>query len=329
MEKYNICFSLDSNYVEQLLVSITSILKNAEENDNIVLHILDGGLSLCDKKNIENLKEIKSFEINYILMNNADFKDCPMLCAMNKNFDNYHVTLPTYFRFKLSEVLPNIDKVLYLDCDVIVRKSLKDLFNIDISENSIAMIKDAVSDNEAKRLNLNNYFNAGVMLINLDFWRKNDIQNKLFEFAKNNKDIILWQDQDVINCVLNDSILELSNKFNYQYFLYKEIDFEAYQKCSILHLAGAFKPWLNPLKHFVYDEYYFYLSFTPYKNKIIEYERKSFGKYLKNNIGYNFDSIMLVADEFELAMQAEEIYPQKEHKCFCRKFFGLFKKGGK
>ena len=329
MEKYNICFSLDSNYVEQLLVSITSILKNADEKDKIVLHILDGGLSKNDKQKIEERKEIKPFEINYIPINKADFKDCPMLCDMNKNYDNYHVTIPTYFRFKLAEVLPNLDKVLYLDCDVIVKTSLKELFSIDISENSILMVKDAVSENEAKRLNLPNYYNAGVMLINLDFWRKNDVQNKLFEFAKNNKDIILWQDQDVINCVLNDSIKELPNKFNYQYFLYKEVDFEEYKNCTILHIAGAFKPWLTPLEHFVYDEYYFYLSFTPNKDKILEYKRKGFGRYLKNNIGYNFDSIMLIADEFELAIQSEEIYKKEEKKNIFQKFINIFKTGDK
>lgn len=326
MEKYNICFSLDSNYVEQFMVSVVSILKNADADDNINLYVLDGGLTLKHKQDIEKLKEIKPFEINYIQMDNNEFKNCPMLCDMNKNFDDYHVTVPTYYRFKLAEVLPYLDKILYLDCDVIVKTSLKDLFDIDISQNSILMAKDVNSETEAKRLGLDNYYNAGVMLINLDFWRKNDVQNRLFEFAENNKDIILWQDQDVINCVLNTSIKELPNKYNYQYFLYKEIDFEECKNCSILHLAGAFKPWLKPLEHFLYDEYYFYLSFTPYKDKIIEYKQKSFGKYLKNNIGYSFDNIMYVADEFELAIQSEEIYKKEDNNCICKKVFGLFKK---
>jgi lipopolysaccharide biosynthesis glycosyltransferase len=188
------------------------------------------------------------------------------------------------------------------------------------------MAKDVNSEKEAKRLGFDNYYNAGVMLINLDFWRKNNVQSKLFEFAENNKDIILWQDQDVINCVLSSSIQELSNEYNYQYFLYPEINFEEYKNCSILHLAGAFKPWLKPLEHFIYDEYYFYLSFTPYKDKIIEYKQKSFGKYLKNNIGYSFDNIMYVADEFELAIQSEEIYKKEDNNCICKKVFGLFKK---
>lgn len=326
MEKYNICFSLDSNYVEQFVVSATSILKNAKADENICLYILDGGLTKTHKEYIEQLKEIKPFEINYIQMDNSEFKNCPMLCDMNKKFDDYHVTVPTYYRFKLAEVLPKIDKILYLDCDVIVKTSLKEIFDINLDDFSLAMIKDVNWENEAKRLNLNNYFNAGVMLINLDFWRKNDIQKKLFEFAQNNKDIILWQDQDVINCVLKDSIKELPNKYNYQYFLYKEPDFEEYQNCSILHMAGAFKPWLKPLNHFIYDEYYFYLSFTPFKNKIIEYKCKSFGKYLKNNVGYSFDNIMFVADEFELAIQAEEVYKKEDNNCICKKVFGLFKK---
>ena len=127
MEKYNICFSLDSNYVEQFVVSATSILKNAKADENICLYILDGGLTKTHKEYIEQLKEIKPFEINYIQMDNSEFKNCPMLCDMNKNFDDYHVTVPTYYRFKLAEVLPKIDKILYLDIDIMFNGDIKNI----------------------------------------------------------------------------------------------------------------------------------------------------------------------------------------------------------
>ena len=79
MQEYNICYSLDSNYAEQLAVSLASILKNADVEDNINIYILDGGLSEEDKKNIELLKNIKDFSLNYIQVSNDDIKECTLL----------------------------------------------------------------------------------------------------------------------------------------------------------------------------------------------------------------------------------------------------------
>ena len=120
MQEYNICYSLDSAYVEQLAVSIASILKNADINENINFYILDGGLTKKDKKEIESLKNIKNFNIEYLSVNSSDFSDYPLLKKDNIDYKDYHVTLPTYFRFKLPGLLNSLSKVLYLDCDVII-----------------------------------------------------------------------------------------------------------------------------------------------------------------------------------------------------------------
>ena len=65
MEKYNICFSLDSNYVEQFLVSATSILKNAKVDENICLYILDGGLTKIHKENLDMIGFSFSFDMDF------------------------------------------------------------------------------------------------------------------------------------------------------------------------------------------------------------------------------------------------------------------------
>ncbi len=285
MREYNICYSLDSQYTEQLCVSLVSILKNSDENDNHNFYILDGGLTDKDKYDIELLKNIKNFNIRYIQMDNKLFSDCPLLRGTDEKYKDYHVTIPTYYRFELPEVLPNIGKVLYLDCDIIVRGSLKELFEIDLADKSAGMILDSDSSKEAGRLHLKQYRNAGVMLINLDYWRKNKVKEKLYKYAKQNKAEILWQDQDIINCVLEDTILTLDRKWNYQYFGYEEIDNKEAAGCEILHLSGRFKPWLIPFEHPVYDCYYYYLTFTPRRKKVLEYKLEGSGKHLKNNIG--------------------------------------------
>lgn len=300
MQEYNICYSLDSNYAEQLAVSIASILKNADIDDNINIYILDGGLNKDDKNKIELLKNIKPFNIEYLSVNEKEFKDCPLLAKQGEQHKDYHVTLPTYFRFKIAELLPKLSRVLYLDCDVIIRTSLKKLFETSLNNCSVAMVLDAESPKESKRLNLKKYYNAGVMLINLDYWRKNNVEQQLFNCAKDNQDIILWQDQDIVNISLNQSIKELDNVWNYQYFQYENIISEELANISILHLAGRFKPWLMPFESNIYDEYYYYLLFTSWKNNVLVYKQNSFGKHLKNQIGGSVTNIQINATDEDI-----------------------------
>ncbi len=300
MHEYNICYSSDSNYAELLAVSIVSILANSDIRDNFNFYILDGGLIDEDKEKINSLKSVKDFNINYIPINAEEFKNCPVKTRSMKDDIELFITVPTYFRLKLSELFPNLDKVLYLDCDILARGSLWDLYNTDITDYANAMVLDAEYNSNAKRLGINKYYNAGVTLMNLDFWRKNDISSKCFEFIKNNKDKILWHDQDVVNVVLKDNIKEIDRQWNFQYFQYEDIDSKSLPDCKIIHLAGRFKPWIISFEHVIYDIYYHYLSYTPWKNKEIEYRLNSSGKYLKNNVGGKKTNIVLMTTDNDL-----------------------------
>lgn len=294
--QYNICYSFDSNYVEQFMVSVVSLLANADKDECFDIFVLDGGLTKTDKAVIESLKKsYKNFSLKYLSVNEKDFKNCPLLKEKSQEFKHYHVTLPTYFRFKLPSILGKINSVLYLDCDVIIRGPLKDLFSIDLKNMAAAMVKDVESDSEAKRLGLKNYFNAGVMLINLDYWRKNKIEDNLFEYTKTHTDEIKWQDQDILNCVLNENIKAIDTKWNYQYFLYDEVNTNDLNEAEILHLSGRFKPWLLPFEHPIYDIYYSYLYETPFFKKAAEYKLKSIGRFIKNNTGGRETNILLNA----------------------------------
>ena len=300
MLEYNICYSSDSNYAEQLAVSMASVLSNAKKQENINFYVLDGGLSTQDKQNIELLKNIKDFSINYVEINEDDFKSCPILKDKDEKYSSYHVTLPTYFRFKLASLLPNVGKILYLDCDVIVRNSLEEFYTMPVKDSAALMILDAESKQESKRIEYKNYFNAGVMLINLDYWRKNNVEKRLFDYAKENADTILWQDQDVINIVLQNEIKKVSEKWNFQYFLYEKIDVKKLSEIKVFHLAGRFKPWLIPFEHPVYDYYYYYLFMTPWKNKAIQYKEMAMGKTLKDNIGGRNTNILVNATDADI-----------------------------
>jgi len=285
MKEYPICYSLDLNYLEQFSVSAASVLTNADDDENIKFFVLSSDLNEDAEKKIELLKKIKNFNIEYIKINSCEFETMPMLKERGGIYSDYHVSKPTYYRFMLPSLLKDMPEILYLDCDVIIKGSLKSLFETDIKNAAAAAVIDAESQKEASRLGISKYFNTGVMLINLDYWRTNDISAKLFDYAQKNRAEILWQDQDILNAVLDNEIAELPYTWNYQYFQYENPSFIKAANCIILHLAGRFKPWIIPFESDIYDEYYEYLKLTPFKNKILQYRLNSAGRRLKNNTG--------------------------------------------
>ncbi len=295
---YDICFSCDNAYCEQLAVAIASIIENSESDEAFNFYILDGGISEYNKSRFLKLKKIKDFNITFIGVDYDEFIDCPMLKDKNSAYSNYHVTKPTYFRYKISSFLPELDKVLYMDCDIIALSSLKELYTLNLNDNYVAMTRDIDNEKESKRLSLSAYFNAGVMLINLKKWRECNIEQELFKFTKQNEDTLLWQDQDVFNLVFKEKILDLENIWNFQidHTLHSDVLNEEYQTIKILHFSGRHKPsllnyngcpafelyyayliriaWLDNMYNCKYKQISYILEKEIYKGKIAQETRK-------------------------------------------------------
>lgn len=288
MCEYNICFNADNNYTEQIGVAIASILKNSDKNEKFNFYVLDGGFTKDSKYQIKELTKIKDFKISFIKMDIEDFKKCPLLKDHNKDFSHYHVPTSAYFRYKIASTFTKLDKILYLDCDIVVLGSLKEMYEADLSGKYAAMVPDVESENEAERLGLPFYCNAGVMLINLAKWREDNIEEKLFDYTEKSKEKILWQDQDVINAVLKDKIKVLPRKWNFQFFQYDPARYEGlyekYYEYTIIHFAGRFKPWTNEVVHPLFNEYYSYLMLTPWKNNLVKYKKQAFDKFFRSDL---------------------------------------------
>ncbi len=307
MPVYDICFSADDNYSEQLAVAITSIIKNSSNDEIFNFYILDGDISEYNLSRLNDLKRFKDFNIKFIKMNYGDFETCPMLKDKDESYCDYHVTKPTYFRFKIPSLFPDLDKILYLDPDIIVSDSLKELYNTTLNDFYCGMILDVDYKKEAERLNLKDYFNAGVMLINLKKWREDNIEQKLFDFVKNKSEILLWQDQDVFNLVFENKTLKLSEKWNYQ-IPKEDFDndkklFEKLKNVVILHFAGRFKPWLNFCGSAVFEIYYNYLLQINWLDNLYKYKQEFFLHNLKKELG---DDLVIE--------KVEKIYKYIEYK---------------
>lgn len=180
-----------------------------------------------------------------------------------------------WYRLFLPNLLDDeIKKVLYLDTDTIIAGQITDLFDLDMTDYSLAGCKDIMSFGKGifRRLGYAyeyGYVCSGVMLLNLDYFRKNDLAKKIFDFAKANSEIINFPDQDAINCVCHSSTLHLPLKYDILAPFLSDKDFfcqhteevaEILEDPRIIHYAGC-NPWKKEVRrHYYHDVFWKYAN---------------------------------------------------------------------
>ena len=172
-------------------------------------------------------------------------------------------------RLNISNILVNVDKLLYLDCDVIVTNSLKELFEMDINDNYVIAVEDGnlnsvLSYKKMNGLTENNtYFNSGMLMINNRLWINDNIDQKFYDdYLKYG--ITSYADQDILNRVLKDKVIITDIKWNF--LSYKKIHNSApnISEVNIIHYVSN-KPWTeNISKGFFADEFWKYYQLTPW-----------------------------------------------------------------
>ena len=251
----NICLACDDNYAPLAGVSIASFLKNSKENEYFNFYILDNEIKQNNKDKILSLKSIKDCNIEFIKVDKSKFEN--LYLPQKKGY----LSISSYYRFVISEIFKNIDKILYVDCDVIATSSINDFYNIDLNDNFVAVIKDTSCEENQQRLGFAKdeiYFNAGVLLINLKQWRENNISQKLFDALNNGLD-----DQDILNIVLKGKKIIVDNKWNWQG---KAKNYKEKTPPSLIHFITAYKPWITGSKQGFNNEYFKALKCTPWNN---------------------------------------------------------------
>ena len=236
-------------------VFMTSVCVSNTCND-ITFYVVSDSLSDDDKVKLTDavIKYNKNIEFESLNLNKL--KDFPV-----RKGD--HISLATYYRLLLPVILPeSVNKVLYADCDMLVVDNLKDFYDTDISNYSVAMTADMFYDDDKITTRLlydvkDHYFNAGMLLINLKWWRKNDIAKKVIAFVIEHKELCLAHDQDALNAVLHGTILRAPSRYNIQLdflrknpsnMIIKDDDVlkeslnSPHSPC-IIHFTGPSKPW--------------------------------------------------------------------------------------
>ena len=188
--------STDDKFVQHCIIMLTSLVIH---NRDVRIYILTEKL---DKKNIQLIKdEILPYgvDLHFIQVDSDIIKSLPM----PETDTLKHISYATYYRLLMGKILPKDEnKVIYLDCDIIINHSIQELWNTDINKYALGAVIQIGDNEDCQRLGISEgkgYFNAGVLLINLDYWRSHNIEERLLEYIATHREKIKFHDQDVLN----------------------------------------------------------------------------------------------------------------------------------
>ncbi len=271
----DIVHCLDDRYAPMCATAIVSLCEN-NPNSDIQYHIISASLSQENKDALKEIINRYGAKVKFYDVDQTILKDCVI-----KEGD--HVSLAAYLRILIPIILPdNIETVLYLDCDLVVCENISNLFSIQLTGFSCGAVYDG-GTNDIRTYNRliydyeKGYFNSGVLLFNLKYWRENNITNNLFKFISEHPERLMFWDQDAINSVLAGKIKRLPFKYNMTDPFYQvnptlrqeyldEIE-QSLLNPVILHFATANKPWYEDNPHPLKYKFYQYLSLTKWKNQ--------------------------------------------------------------
>jgi lipopolysaccharide biosynthesis glycosyltransferase len=264
----NICFSTGDDYAPHTAAAMVSVLRHTEGDINF--HILHE-LSEENIAKLQELKKIRDFSLNLYPVDRGRFSGFPIPESVN------HLNIRTYFKILLPSIIPDINKILYIDSDIIVIRDLAELWNVDISDYYVAGAYDISS--KFRTLGVSVYINAGLLLMNLENMRKDNMEKTLFKFMAEHGDLIDAVDQDLINCTMQGKIKIISDRLNYQYCVptvKTRVDKPEYirrppENIAVLHFAGRKKPWNSyEIKEKYSKEYFDNFRLTPWGSGYID-----------------------------------------------------------
>ena len=257
----NICLACDDDYATYAGVVIASVLSNTCKEHDIIFYILDGGISEKHKNEILSLKYIKNCEINFIKIDETMFEEYKQVKT------HWYITLATFYRLKLPSLLPNVKRVIYLDCDTVINRDLYELFSTDMGENAFAGVLDI--NNELIAQNPT-YVNAGVLVTDLDNMRKFNLEEIFLHWTKKHIDTITCGDQEIINEVCKGKITIVDKKWNVQTSDFMNRSSFA-REPYIIHYIAKNKPWKKYSLCYFKEYYLKYLQLTPWKKSKTEF----------------------------------------------------------
>lgn len=268
----DLLLSIDSKFVMQMMVTAVSLFRN-NKGTAFRIHLLCTQVGDSDKARIRQFVEQEGHSIQFYDAT-QDLIDHQYIPRSGR------LTLSTYMRCFITRILPDtLHKILYMDCDLLVRSSIAELWQTDLTGHAIAAVDDMwARRGNSERLGIpaaDSYFNNGVLLINLDRWREIDVYQQSMHIIQQRHDVLQFHDQDIFNILFHAERLHLPVRFNMQDAFYRqrrqwiqpellpEID-QWLANPVVVHFTGSHKPWEYKCYHPFRREYLDYIRLTPF-----------------------------------------------------------------
>jgi len=264
-EAIHIVFITDNKYAYPTSIAISSIEYNCKPENNYQIHVIGVDLN----------KEMKN-----LLIESGRNVECVDVSEkyLDIEFEHEHVSKAALFKFNIAEIFSDFDKILYLDSDVLVLDDLSELYKTDIDKKYGAVVKDyhilLRGYKGLDEIQTKDYFNSGVLLMNLEEMRNNHLADILTSTKRkiSNNSAFSFMDQDVFNIIYKNKVIFLSVKYNFLNCYYEEIEkfemqnltklccdeiWSVYSCPTILHIGGNNKPWKSVMgeKRLLYEKY--------------------------------------------------------------------------
>ena len=276
----------DENYVRPLAVTLHSAASSLKNDNHLNVLLMDGGISESSWQGLKESLFDLPISIHVIRPDREDVSDLGT---------SHHITHAAYFRLLAARLLPDsIDKLIYLDADVLVRHDLTELWNYDVEDNyCLAAIDIACPFVDAKQADVKYkkslpylaaispirnwrelgldgsapYFNSGVMVINLKRWREEQIENQLLACLRDNPEYVWCWDQYALNVVFAGQWKALPGKWNQGVHVFEYPDescspiapkefLEMRNDPALIHFTTEFKPWEYRPYHPLREQYF-------------------------------------------------------------------------
>lgn len=249
--RLDIVINTDDKYLQHAMAMLCSLYENNQKHQ-VMVHILCKDLSDRAKDYINSLSTRYGNQAIYYSVDERKLQGVQFR-------KNRPLSMAAYYRLLLSSVLPqDLEKVLYLDCDMIIMRDLQEIFNIELDDYALAATLDTFPFSQQHRLQLHmevgeRVFCSGIMMVNLKYWRDHNVEPGLLEYAKRHREEVYLHDQDVLNYYFKKKWFLLPPKWNHvagtlkasRAPQYKSFDMIAYAKePMIYHYASVgMKPW--------------------------------------------------------------------------------------
>jgi lipopolysaccharide biosynthesis glycosyltransferase len=266
----NIVCTIDEAYAQHCGVMLCSLFVNNPDVSCRVF-VVTNGLSAEAREKLSRIADASRHRLEFRLVDQGALR-------LARVFG--HVSIATYFRVLIPRILPcEIDRVLFLDSDLIVRGRLQEFYEQPLDGWTHAAVENPCCTERVQTLGMptgSRYFNGGVLLLNLRAWREEKVCQRLLDYIEGNAEKLLWWDQDALNATLHGRWKRCRATWNAQEAFFvgstaldlevteDEFD-EARSRPRIVHFSGSAKPWTYYTRHPYKGEYYTYLARTPWK----------------------------------------------------------------